>query len=73
MSMSSVDAVIAALRVAEAEANASKDHCWQVSFANRWITQLPWSYFGRWRHLMLEGDYSGDCYRTRFVSGSVLT
>lgn len=65
----SVDAEIAALRVAEVEANASRADSWPVSFANRWITQLPWSYFGRWRHLMLEADFiGGTCYRSRFVS-----
>jgi hypothetical protein len=66
--MSRVDGVIAALRVAEAEANASSDDEWKVSFANRWITQLPWSYIGRWRHLMLEGDSWGKIETSLFVS-----
>ena len=61
-----VDAVIAALRIALAEAERSQDYVWKVRNANRWIDQLPGSLFFRWRHLKLGSD-SGQVARLEFV------
>lgn len=63
-----VDAAIAALKVALAEAEKSKDIRWKVGSANRWINQLPGAWWGRWRHLKLRSEYEGKMSRDLFVS-----
>ncbi len=63
-----VDAAIAALKVALAEAEKSKDIQWKVRCANRWINQLPGAWWGRWRHLKLRSEYEGKMSRDLFVS-----
>jgi hypothetical protein len=63
----SVEAVMAALRVALDEAQKSNERVWKVAAANRWIEQLPRSWTGRWRKLMLAGDTDGDVDRAEFV------
>ncbi len=65
-----VDAVIAALRIAqeEAEKNADDDDYWDVMTANRWIDQLPGAWMGRWRHLKLYGTSGADVVeRSQFI------
>ena len=63
-----IDAVIAALRVALDEAEKNDDeHWWKVRNANRWIRQLPGTFFGRWRHLKLSGDIGREIQRERFI------
>lgn len=63
-----VDAVIAALRVVLDEAQKSEEPFWKVESANRWISQLPRSWSGRWRKLVLKGDTGGDARREEFVA-----
>ncbi|KAB2943892.1 MAG: hypothetical protein K8F92_19580 [Hyphomicrobium sp.] len=63
-----VEAVIAALRVALEEAQKSEERFWKVEAANRWIAQLPGSWTGRWRKLVLGGNSSGDVSREEFVA-----
>lgn len=67
---SSVDAVIAALRVALAEAERSREIIWSSREANRWIAQLPGAWLGRWRNLRVKGTLGGhdNINRTDFVS-----
>jgi len=55
-----VEAVIAALRVALDEAESSDEVNWRVLAANRWVRQLPGSWKGRWKSLMLQGDFNGN-------------
>lgn len=62
------DAVIAALRVVLDEAQKSGDDFWKVEAANRWIGQLPRSWSGRWRKLVLKGDSNGEVDREEFVA-----
>jgi hypothetical protein len=50
---SNIDAVVAALRVALNEAERSQEYWWKVRAANRWISQLPGAWRGRWLHLRL--------------------
>lgn len=65
----SVDAVIAALRVALSEAERSKDSYWEVREVNRWIGQLPGAWFGRWRNLKMDPiPYSSNVRRADFIS-----
>jgi hypothetical protein len=61
-----VDAVIAALQIALEEAERSSSYMWKVRNANRWIDQLPGSFF-RWRHLKLSGDDAGQAPRLEFI------
>jgi hypothetical protein len=63
-----VDAAIAALKVVLKEAEKSADPWWKARRANCWIDQLPGSWWGRWRHLRLRGDLSGELPRRLFVS-----
>jgi hypothetical protein len=63
-----VDAVVAALRVVLDEAQKSEEPFWKVESANRWIGQMPRSWRGRWRKLILKGDVSGDARREEFVA-----
>ncbi|KWT67363.1 hypothetical protein APY04_1928 [Hyphomicrobium sulfonivorans] len=62
-----IDAVIAALRVVLDAAEESDEPFVKVEAANRWIKQLPGTWTGRWRKLMLKGDGSGDARRDEFV------
>ncbi|MDP9131215.1 MAG: hypothetical protein M3N35_12600 [Candidatus Binatota bacterium] len=62
-----VDAAIAALKVALKEAENSGDLLWKASRANCWISQLPGSWWGRWRSLRLRSDY-GTMERKLFIS-----
>lgn len=62
-----IDAVIAALRVVLDAAEESDEPFVKVAAANRWIKQLPGTWTGRWRKLMLKGDGSGDARRDEFV------
>ena len=64
---SDVDAVVAALKVALEEAQASDEDCWDVKAANRWVDKLPGAWFGRWRQLKLAGDSAGEVLRSEFV------
>ncbi len=61
-----VDAVIAALRVALEEAQKSDELDWDVEAANRWISQLPGAWSGRWSKLLLAGDADGEVPRETF-------
>jgi hypothetical protein len=63
-----VDAAIAALSVVLKEAEKSVDRWWKARRANCWIDQLPGSSWGRWRHLRLRGDITGDVGRRLFIS-----
>lgn len=66
---SSVDAVIAALKVVLTEAERSRDSHVDVRDANRWIDQLPGAWFGRWRNLKMRPQpYSESVTRSDFVS-----
>jgi hypothetical protein len=62
-----VDAVIAALKVALAEAERSREYYWNVREANRWISELPGAWFGRWRNLRVEGSH-GSTERADFIA-----
>jgi hypothetical protein len=63
-----VDAVIAALRVALDEAQKSPEAVWwNPENANRWISQLPGAWYGRWRHLKLWSDEFGWVQTTDFI------
>lgn len=62
-----VEAVIAALRVVLEEAHKSEDNCCQAETANRWISQLPGSWTGRWKKLVLKGDAGGEVRREDFA------
>lgn len=64
---STVDAVIAALKVALAEAERSRETYWAAHNANRWIAELPGAWFGRWRNLRVSPGYTLP-ERTVFVS-----
>jgi len=63
-----VDAVIAALRVVLEEAQKSDESFWRVEAANRWVSQLPGAWSGRWRKLIIKGDTAGDARRDEFVA-----
>lgn len=63
-----VDAVIAALRVVLEAAEDNDASFIKVESANRWIEQLPGSWSGRWRKLVLKGDVSGETSREEFLS-----
>jgi len=63
-----VDAVIAALRVVLEEAQQSEEAFWKVEAANRWVSQLPGSWSGRWRKLVLKGDVAGDARRDELIA-----
>lgn len=67
---STVDAVIAALKVALGEAERSRASQWKTREANRWIGQLPGAWFGRWRNLKLKPiyDYRDDIDRIDFIT-----
>lgn len=67
---STVDAVLAALKVALAEAERSRETFWSSREANRWIGQLPGAWLGRWRNLSVKGRYGGteDIDRVSFIS-----
>jgi hypothetical protein len=62
-----VEAVIAALRVALDEAQNSDEVNWRVLAANRWVGQLPGLWKGRWKSLMLQGDFIGNVNRHQFI------
>lgn len=63
-----IDAVIAALRIAQKEAEKSTSWDWKVKAANRWINQLPGAWMGRWRHLKLRAEYAeGRISRNDFI------
>jgi hypothetical protein len=62
-----VETVIAALRVALDEAQNSDEVNWRVLAANRWVGQLPGSWKGRWKSLMLQGDIIGNVNRHQFI------
>lgn len=63
-----VEAVIAALRVTLEEVQRSEEPFWKAEAANRWISQLPGAWTGRWRKLVLRGNSSGDASREEFVA-----
>lgn len=63
-----VEAVIAALRVTLEEAQKSREASWKVESVNRWIGQLPGSWSGRWRRLVLKSDDSGNARRDELVA-----
>jgi hypothetical protein len=60
----SIEAVVAALKVALREAEHGEEVQWEARAANRWIDLLPGAYLGRWRHLKLS---DGLVSRSRFV------
>ena len=62
-----VEAVIAALRVVLEEAHKSEDDFCKAETANRWISQLPGTWTGRWKKLVIKGDRAGDVRREDFV------
>ena len=64
-----VHAVIAALRMVlqDAEARRVAGASAPATDVNRWIAQLPGAWMGRWRHLMLQGDYTGRVYLSALV------
>ncbi|MFA5899366.1 MAG: hypothetical protein WC829_09675 [Hyphomicrobium sp.] len=63
-----IDAVIAALRVVLDAAEDGETPFVKVEAANRWIAQLPGSWTGRWRKLVLKGNSSGEAGREEFVA-----
>jgi len=62
-----VDAVIAALRIAQEEAARTPYGSCKVRAANRWINQLPGAWMGRWRHLKLRADDEGEIGCDQFI------
>ena len=66
----SVDAVIAALKVALAEAEKSREPTWKIRETNRWIAQLPGAWRGRWRNLKLKPFFDDGEWTNRptFIS-----
>jgi len=65
---SSVDAVIAALRVVLRDAEMrSNQHWWKIEVVNPWIGQLPGAWWRRWRRLKLQGDIGDQVVRTALI------
>lgn len=53
-----IDAVIAALQMVLHEAETrTRTHSWKTHVVNKWISQLPGAWFGRWRNLTLKATY----------------
>jgi hypothetical protein len=64
-----VDAVIAALRIAQEEAEKGRGAVWKTRAANRWVDQLPGAWMGRWLHLRLRAGLfeEGEVDRDEFI------
>lgn len=63
-----IDAVIAALEAALAEADRSREVYWKVSAANLWTDQLTGSLPGNRHSLRLQGSHTGHVERHEFIA-----
>jgi hypothetical protein len=69
MSVTDVDAVIAALRVVLHYAeHGTHETWWEIHVVNKWVDQLPGARWGRWRQLRLPADSGSQARRDHVVT-----